>query len=114
MSCTQTTLQGMVCVDLLEKAMAVMVFEGLDGCCVHGEVLPVEECTGTGADDPQTSRHDLLAQHRGFLEASGATVCEGIVIELSPPVKSGLFARNCVTFFPLSHIVIICKFHLTR
>ena len=96
--------KGMVCVDLLEEAMAVMVFEGLDGCRVHGEVLPVEECAGTGMDDPQTSRHDLLAQHRGFLEASDVTVCEGVVIELSllvtyageglAPVKGKTFTRS--------------------
>jgi len=50
------------------------------------DLLPVKNAPATGADDPQTSRRDLLAQHRRFLEAAGATVPEGVEIELSPLV----------------------------
>lgn len=50
------------------------------------EFSPLKNAPGTGSDDPQTSRRDLLAQHRRFLEAAGATVNEGVEIELSPLV----------------------------
>jgi UDP-N-acetylglucosamine/UDP-N-acetylgalactosamine diphosphorylase len=50
------------------------------------EFSPLKNAPGTGADDPETSRRDLLAQHRRFLEAAGATVREGAEIELSPLV----------------------------
>jgi UDP-N-acetylglucosamine/UDP-N-acetylgalactosamine diphosphorylase len=50
------------------------------------EFSPLKNAPGTGADDPETSRRDLLAQHRRFLEAAGATVQEGVEIELSPLV----------------------------
>jgi len=50
------------------------------------EFSPLKNAPGTGADDPGTSRRDLLAQHRRFLEAAGATVQEGAEIELSPLV----------------------------
>lgn len=47
---------------------------------------PLKNAPGTGADDPETSRRDLLAQQKRFLEAAGATVAEGAEIELSPLV----------------------------
>ncbi|TBU40338.1 nucleotide-diphospho-sugar transferase [Dichomitus squalens] len=50
------------------------------------EFSPLKNAPGTGSDDPETSRRDLLAQHRRFLEAAGATVEEGVEIELSPLV----------------------------
>ena len=50
------------------------------------EFSPLKNAPGTGSDDPGTSRRDLLAQHRRFLEAAGATVEEGAEIELSPLV----------------------------
>lgn len=50
------------------------------------EFSPLKNAPGTGADDPGTSRRDLLAQHRRFLESAGATVQEGVEIELSPLV----------------------------
>ncbi|KAH9987690.1 nucleotide-diphospho-sugar transferase [Russula vinacea] len=51
------------------------------------EFSPLKNAPGTGADDPETSRRDLLAQHRRFLEEAGATVREGVEIELSPLVS---------------------------
>ncbi|RPD82290.1 nucleotide-diphospho-sugar transferase [Lentinus tigrinus ALCF2SS1-7] len=50
------------------------------------EFSPLKNAPGTGSDDPDTSRRDLLAQHRRYLEAAGATVKEGVEIELSPLV----------------------------
>ncbi|KAL1697473.1 nucleotide-diphospho-sugar transferase [Schizophyllum commune] len=51
------------------------------------EFSPLKNAPGTGSDDPETSRRDLLAQHKRFLEAAGATVKEGVEIELSPLVS---------------------------
>lgn len=51
------------------------------------EFSPLKNAPGTGSDDPETSRRDLLAQHKRFLEAAGATVAEGVEIELSPLVS---------------------------
>ncbi|KAH7930931.1 UDP-N-acetylglucosamine diphosphorylase [Leucogyrophana mollusca] len=51
------------------------------------EFSPLKNAPGTGADDPETSRRDLLAQHRRFLERAGATVEEGLEIEISPRVS---------------------------
>ena len=50
------------------------------------EFSPLKNAPGTGSDDPETSRRDLLAQHKRFLEVAGATVAEGVEIELSPLV----------------------------
>ncbi|KAH7910926.1 nucleotide-diphospho-sugar transferase [Hygrophoropsis aurantiaca] len=51
------------------------------------EFSPLKNAPGTGVDDPQTSRRDLLAQHRRFLERAGANVKEGLEIEISPLVS---------------------------
>ncbi|KAJ3508612.1 hypothetical protein NLJ89_g5659 [Agrocybe chaxingu] len=48
------------------------------------EFSPLKNAPGTGSDDPETSRHDLLAQHKRFLESAGARVKESVEIELSP------------------------------
>jgi len=50
------------------------------------EFSPLKNAPGTGSDDPETSRRDLLNQHRRFLEGAGAIVKEGVDIELSPVV----------------------------
>lgn len=50
------------------------------------EFSPLKNAPGTKADNPETSRRDLLAQQRRFLEAAGATVGEGVEVELSPLV----------------------------
>lgn len=51
------------------------------------EFSPLKNAPGTGADDPGTSRRDLLAQHKRFLERAGAQVKDGVEIELSPRVS---------------------------
>jgi UDP-N-acetylglucosamine/UDP-N-acetylgalactosamine diphosphorylase len=51
------------------------------------EFSPLKNAPGTGSDDPQTSRRDLLNQHRRFLESAGATVEDGVEIEISPLVS---------------------------
>ncbi|KAF5323383.1 hypothetical protein D9611_005594 [Ephemerocybe angulata] len=51
------------------------------------EFSPLKNAPGTGSDDPETSRRDLLAQHRRFLENAGAKVAEGVEIEISPLVS---------------------------
>jgi UDP-N-acetylglucosamine/UDP-N-acetylgalactosamine diphosphorylase len=48
------------------------------------EFSPLKNAPGTGSDDPDTSRRDLLAQHRRFLEKAGGAVQEGVEIEISP------------------------------
>ncbi|GAA6054203.1 hypothetical protein JCM3770_001389 [Rhodotorula araucariae] len=51
------------------------------------EFSPLKNAPGTGVDDPQTSRRDLLAEARRWLEAAGATVAGGVEVELSPLVS---------------------------
>ncbi|KAJ7193308.1 nucleotide-diphospho-sugar transferase [Mycena pura] len=51
------------------------------------EFSPLKNAPGTGSDDPETSRRDLLAQQTRFLEKAGATVKEGVEIEISPLVS---------------------------
>ncbi|TKY89252.1 hypothetical protein EX895_001783 [Sporisorium graminicola] len=50
------------------------------------EFSPLKNAKGTGVDDPDTSRRDLLAQQRRWLIAAGAKVAEGAEVELSPLV----------------------------
>jgi UDP-N-acetylglucosamine/UDP-N-acetylgalactosamine diphosphorylase len=68
------------------------------------EFSPLKNAPGTGSDDPDTSRRDLLAQHKRFLEKAGAYVKEGVEIEVSPrlsyagegleSVKGKLFTKS--------------------
>jgi UDP-N-acetylglucosamine/UDP-N-acetylgalactosamine diphosphorylase len=51
------------------------------------EFSPLKNAPGTGADDPETSCRDLLAQHKRFLEKAGASVAEDVKIEISPLVS---------------------------
>ncbi|KAG1904750.1 nucleotide-diphospho-sugar transferase [Suillus fuscotomentosus] len=51
------------------------------------EFSPLKNAPGSGADNPETSRRDLLAQHKRFLERAGAQVKGGVEIELSPCVS---------------------------
>ena len=51
------------------------------------EFSPLKNAPGTGADDPETSRRDLLAQNKRFLEKAGAKVKDGVEIEISPLVS---------------------------
>lgn len=48
------------------------------------EFSPLKNAAGSASDTPETSRRDILAQHKRFLEASGASINEGVEIELSP------------------------------
>ncbi|KAJ3339867.1 UDP-N-acetylglucosamine pyrophosphorylase [Gonapodya sp. JEL0774] len=50
------------------------------------EFSPLKNAPNTGVDDPQTSRRDILAQHRRFLEHAGATTDSTLELELSPLV----------------------------
>lgn len=51
------------------------------------EFSPLKNAPGTGSDDPETSRRDLLAQHKRFLERSGASIKDNVEIEISPLVS---------------------------
>ncbi len=51
------------------------------------EFSPLKNAPGTGSDDPQTSRRDLLAQQRRWIEAAGASIADGVEIEISPLVS---------------------------
>ncbi|GAA6011248.1 hypothetical protein JCM10207_008277 [Rhodosporidiobolus poonsookiae] len=51
------------------------------------EFSPLKNAPGTGSDDLDTSRRDLLAENRRWLEAAGATVQDGVEVELSPLVS---------------------------
>ena len=51
------------------------------------EFSPLKNAPGSKADCPETSRRDLLAQQRRWLEAAGATVLEGCDVEVLPAVS---------------------------
>lgn len=48
---------------------------------------PLKNAPGTGSDDPESSRRDLLSEQKRWLVEAGATVAEGVEIELSPLVS---------------------------
>ncbi|TDL20952.1 nucleotide-diphospho-sugar transferase [Rickenella mellea] len=48
------------------------------------EFSPLKNAPGTKADNPETSRRDLLAQQKRFLEHAGGVVKDGVEIEISP------------------------------
>ncbi|KIJ53494.1 hypothetical protein M422DRAFT_222153 [Sphaerobolus stellatus SS14] len=65
------------------------------------EFSPLKNASGTGSDDPETSRRDLLSQQKRFLIAAGAKVEDGVDIEVSPHVSyagDGLEAVKGKTF----------------
>ena len=59
------------------------------------EFSPLKNAKGTGHDDPDTSRFDILQQGRRFLEGAGATITsdrgdeEGSGVEVSPLISYG-------------------------
>lgn len=48
---------------------------------------PLKNAPGTGSDDPETSRRDLLADQRKWLVDAGVTVDDGVEVEVSPLVS---------------------------
>ena len=48
------------------------------------EFSPLKNAPGTGSDDPQTSRRDLLQLQRRWLKAAGADIADDIEVEISP------------------------------
>ncbi|OCF38269.1 UDP-N-acetylglucosamine pyrophosphorylase [Kwoniella heveanensis CBS 569] len=51
------------------------------------EFSPLKNAPGSKADCPETSRRDLLAQQRRWLESAGATIKEGVEVEVTPGVS---------------------------
>lgn len=51
------------------------------------EFSPLKNALGTGSDDPQTSRRDILNLMREWLRAAGAEVTEDVEVEISPLVS---------------------------
>ena len=51
------------------------------------EFSPLKNAPGTGSDDPETSRKDLLSQHKRWLKVAGAKLEEGVEVEVSPLVS---------------------------
>ncbi|KAL4069862.1 nucleotide-diphospho-sugar transferase [Scleroderma yunnanense] len=71
------------------------------------EFSPLKNAPGTGSDDAGTSRRDLLAQHKRFLEKADARVADGVEIELSPLVTyagEGLQSIARKTFTKSGHV----------
>lgn len=51
------------------------------------EFSPLKNAPGTGSDDPGTSCRDLLSLQRSWLLQAGATLADGVEIEVSPLVS---------------------------
>lgn len=68
------------------------VFPFVENLLVHevernAEFSPLKNASGTGVDDPQTSKRDLLELQKGWLQAAGATVDDNIEVEISPLIS---------------------------
>ncbi|GAA5847368.1 hypothetical protein JCM3766R1_004693 [Sporobolomyces carnicolor] len=50
------------------------------------EFSPLKNAPGTGSDDPETSRRDLLEEQKKWLRNAGAQIEDGVEVELSPLV----------------------------
>lgn len=51
------------------------------------EFSPLKNARGAGVDDPDTSRRDLLALQRSWLERAGASLGPGVDVEISPRIS---------------------------
>ncbi|GAA6019225.1 hypothetical protein JCM11491_001423 [Sporobolomyces phaffii] len=61
------------------------------------EFSPLKNAPGTGSDDAESSRRDLLAEHAKWLAHAGVTVAPGVEVELGPSLTyagEGLDAAN--------------------
>ncbi|KAJ9110946.1 hypothetical protein QFC20_002712 [Naganishia adeliensis] len=63
------------------KALGVLEVERRE------EFSPLKNAPGSKSDNPETSRRDIYAQQRRWLEAVGAEVKEGCEVEISPLVS---------------------------
>jgi UDP-N-acetylglucosamine/UDP-N-acetylgalactosamine diphosphorylase len=53
------------------------------------EFSPLKNAPGSATDGPETSRRDLLAQQKRWLEAQGAKLADGAEVEVLPQVTYG-------------------------
>jgi UDP-N-acetylglucosamine/UDP-N-acetylgalactosamine diphosphorylase len=56
------------------------------------EFSPLKNARGTGEDDPDTSKYDIMAQGKKWLQAAGATVVSEdpkAGVEVSPLISYG-------------------------
>ncbi|KAL7939609.1 UDP-N-acetylglucosamine pyrophosphorylase [Trichoderma chlorosporum] len=53
------------------------------------EFSPLKNASGTGQDDPETSKADIMAQGLKWVQAAGATVIQDGGIEVSPLISYG-------------------------
>lgn len=66
------------------------------------EFSGLKNAPGSKADSPETSRRDLLAQQRRWLEAAGATIADGVEVEVTPDVT---YAGEALDFVKGKHFV---------
>lgn len=63
------------------KAMAVLEVDRAT------DFSPLKNAPGTGSDDPESSRRDLLKEQGRWLIEAGASIAEGVEVEVSPLVS---------------------------
>ncbi|TXT09092.1 hypothetical protein VHUM_02566 [Vanrija humicola] len=66
------------------------------------EFSPLKNAPGSKTDGPETSRRDLLAQQRRWLEAAGATIADDAEVEVTPEITYG---GEALEFVSGKHIV---------
>lgn len=71
--------------DLLPHANNAFVVE----CLPEQGFAPVKNADGAATDTPELAKQAIVALHRGWLEAAGATVADGVKIEINPRVALG-------------------------
>lgn len=60
------------------------------------EFSPLKNARGTGEDDPDTSKKDVMEQGKRWAQAAGATVVGEGGIEVSPLISYVSFSHDCV------------------